>query len=214
MKAKKTLKQIFLLLLTLCMLSTVLFTFSACANAPHVEEIYDRVVELIDASYAVNTVFYGDGLPVWKTDSEFAEFSHLYFDFPYKGDYEQVKHQALYSSIDEIKIAAAGVYSCDYLETVLFPAAFDGLAVGDRVEGARYLEEKGILYQSTADSFDIKGIPIYDYSTMKVVPVGKKGICVVEIEYFLDISPDLRQVASLRLSLEEDGQWYLASFTG
>ena len=178
------------------------------------EEIYDRVVELIDASYEINTVFYGDGLPVWKTDSEFAEFSHLYFDFPYKGDYEQVKHQSIFSSIEDIKSAASAVYSLDYLETVLFPAAFDGLAVGDSVEAARYLEEKDILYQSTTNSFAIQGIPIYDYSTMKVSPVGKRGSCVVEIEYFLDVSPDLRQTASIRLSLEEDGQWYLASFTG
>ena len=210
----KILKRIFMLLLTLCMLSTVLFTFSACARAPRLEEIYDRVVELIDASYEVNTVFYGDGLPVWKTDSDFAEFSHLYFDFPYVGDYEQVKHQANFSKIDEIKIAAARVYSLDYLESALFPAAFDGLAIEGSVASSRYLEEKGILYQSTTQSFDIKGVPIYDYSTMKVVPIGKKGSCLVEIEYFLDISPDVRAVASLRLSLEEDGQWYLASFTG
>lgn len=208
------LKKVISILLVLCTIAALLLTLASCASAPRVEEIYDRVVELIDASYEINTVFYGDGLPVWKTDSEFAEFSHLYFDFPYKGDYEQVKHQAIYSSIEDIKRAAACVYSLDYLETVLFPAAFDGLAVGDSVAGSRYLEEKGILYQSTTNSFAIEGIPIYDYSTMKVSPVGKRGICIVEMEYFLDISPNLRQTASIRLSLEEDGQWYLASFTG
>jgi hypothetical protein len=207
-------KKVIVGFLALLLLAALPISLASCARAPRVEEIYDRVVELIDASYEVNTVFYGDGLPVWKTDSEFAEFTHLYFDFPYKGDYEQVKHQASFSSIEDIKRAAAQVYSRDYLENVLFPAAFDGLAVGDLVEGARYLEEKGILYQSTHDSFDIKGVPIYDYSTMKVSPVGKRGTCIVEMEYFLDVSPDVRATAALRLSLDEDGQWYLASFTG
>ena len=58
------------------------------ATVPKTEDVYDRVVELIEASYELNTVFYGAGLPVHKTDSAYAEFSHLYFDFKYEGDYE------------------------------------------------------------------------------------------------------------------------------
>ena len=207
-------RKFLLMILTLCMLSTVLVTFSACATPPRVDEIYDRVVELIEASYELNTVFYGDGLPVWKTDSAFAEFSHLYFDFPYKGDYELVKPQANFQSVDEIKIAAAKVYSQKYLETALFPAAFDGLASDTAVTGARYLEENGSLYQSTSNAFAIEGIPIYDYSTMKVVTIGKRDACFVEIEYVLDITPEQTQTASIRIVQQDDGLWYLDSFTG
>ena len=214
MKATKAIKRAGLLLLALCMLSTVLLNLASCARAPRVEEVYDRVVELLDGAYELNTVFYGEGLPVWATDSDFAEFTHLYFDFPYTGDYERVKPQAIFGSVDEIKIAAARVYSMEYLEGVLFPAAFDGLAVGTAVASSRYLEEGGYFYQSTDDSFDLRGVPIYDYSTMRVVPVGKRDVCLVELDYYLDIYPNTRQVASIRLTLEEDGSWYLSSFSG
>ncbi len=203
-----------MLILVFCMLSTVLVTFSACAAPPSVDQIYDRVVELIEGSYELNTVFYGEGLPVWKTDSAYAEFSHLYFDFPYKGDYELVKPQANFQSVEEIKIAAAKIYSEKYLETALFPAAFDGLATDTAVTGARYLEEKDALYQSTSNAFAIEGIPIYNYATMKVVAIGKKDACFVEIEYVLDIKPEQTQTASIRIVRQDDGLWYLDSFTG
>ena len=207
-------RKFLLMILTLCMLSTGLVTFSACATPPRVGEVYDRVVELIEASYELNTVFYGDGLPVWKTDSAYAEFSHLYYDFPYVGDYELVKPQAKFQSVNEIQIAAAKIYSEKYLETALLPAAFDGLASDTAVTGARYLEEKGALYLSTTNAFAIEGIPIYDYSTMKIVAIGKRDACFVEIDYVLDIQPDVTYTASIRIVRQDDGLWYLDSFTG
>ena len=63
--------------------------WAALWRAPHVDDIYDRVVELIESSYEINTVFLGAGLPVYPNDSKYAELNHLYFDNQYD-DYEIV----------------------------------------------------------------------------------------------------------------------------
>ena len=214
-------KKIIAISLAVCLLVGVCIGFFTCSlyRAPKVEEIYDRVVELVEASYELNTVFYGAGLPVYKTDSLYAEFSHLYFDFPYRGQYEMVSQFSTFAAIDEIKLAAQRVYSAAYLEKVLYPAAFDGYAMGDGVGGtafavSRYLEENDWIYQSTEDNHYLMGMRVYDYSTMKVVKPSRSNACYVEMLTWLDDAPDIVSTVRLRLVLQDDGEWYLDSFTG
>ena len=42
-------------------------------NAPKIEDVYDRMVYLIEASQEVNALIYGCGVPVWEDDSEYVE---------------------------------------------------------------------------------------------------------------------------------------------
>jgi hypothetical protein len=190
------------------------------ATIPKTDEIYDRVVELIEASYELNTVFYGAGLPVHKTDSAYAEFSHLYFDFQYLGDYEIVTEYAKFLSEDEIRSAAEKVYSKNYLETVLYNSAFVGYAVEDGKGGAafaapRYLEDNEWIYQSVDQNNYLKGgMRVYDYSSMRVIAPSNKKACYVSIDSYLPEQPELITSDTLRLVRQDDGLWYLDSFTG
>ncbi len=62
-RAKHTVLKILLVLLSLCML---LPTVSSCARAPEFSEISDRFRQLVEASYEINTIFYGAGLPTYE----------------------------------------------------------------------------------------------------------------------------------------------------
>ena len=215
-------KKILLLTLTVCLLFGSVLSFSGCASrAPRVEDIYDRAVELIEASYALNTVFYGAGMPVYKTDSTYAAFTHLYFGSQYAGEYEIVTAGSVFPSIDAFKEAAEKVYSPAYLEDALYPYAFEGYMTGNGIGGAvmfnaRYLEEDGVLYQSCDEGYDLLmgvGMRVYDYASMRVVAPSNESMCFLEIDSWLEGSPDRVTVNELRLVLV-DGVWYLDSFTG
>ena len=217
MNKKKIIITAIVALLVVGITGGVLVYFS---TVPKTDEVYDRVVELIEASYELNTVFYGAGLPVHRTDSAYADFSHLYFDFQYLGDYEIVTEYAKFLSEDAIKSAAEKVYSKAYLETVLYNSAFVGYAVEDGKGGAayaaaRYLEDSEWIYQSTEKNDYLgNGMRIYDYASMRVVAPSTKEACYVEIDSYLPDQPDLIMRDRLRLVKQEDGLWYLDSFTG
>ena len=213
-------KRILTLFLTVCVLLGAAAAFTGCSKPPKVEEIYDRVVELIEASYELNTVFYGAGLPVYDVDGVYADYTHMYYGFEYAGQYEIVSDFTKFMSVDEIKQAAEKVYSTAYLEDVLYPSAFDGYAIEDgagdaEFSYARYLEDGAWIYRSVYDEDYLKGnTRVYDYSTMKIVSPSNDEACYVSIESYLLSSPDVVKEERIRLVLQEDGQWYLDSFTG
>lgn len=186
-------------------------------SPPKLETVYDRVVELVEDSQEVNTVFYGAGLPVHDTNGDYAEFTHMYFGFMYKNQYEIVTDQSKFISTIAIKEKAEQVYSKDYLEKVLYPFAFTGHAVdnaGGNVSVARYLEDEEWIYQSVSEESNyIKGTRIYDYSTMKIAYPGNSKAFYVTMDSWLEESPDQIEKVRLRIVLQ-DGQWYLDSFTG
>ncbi|MBQ7336510.1 MAG: hypothetical protein IJW92_08575 [Clostridia bacterium] len=211
---KKTI--VFLLAILLAVASC--FSFVGCAAAPAVEDIYDRVVELIEASYEVNTVLYGPGLPVYQTDSEYANIKYMYYDFDEKGYYEYVTEYSKFASADQILAAAAKVYSAQYIDEVLSVALFTGYTSDDGQGGsiygmARYLEDETWIYQSTEDNILYTAMRIYDYSTMQVISLGSSEACKVSMVSWLEDSPQETEVIELRLVLQ-NGEWYFDSFTG
>lgn len=216
---KQILKKTALRLLLLTILLTLCIPTAGCAGkAPSTEQIYDRVVELIEASYEVNTVFYGAGLPIYPTESKHAELLKLYYGFEYAGDYEMVTEYAKFLSEGEIRAAAERVYSKAYLEDVLYPAAFTGYAVngisGVQVASARYLESGEWFYQSVKEKalYD-SGIIVYDYSTMRVTAPSNDEACFVTLNAWMEDTPENVHEVRIRL-VKEEGQWYLDSFTG
>ena len=68
-------------------------------SAPRVEDIYDRMVYLIESSQEVNALIYGCGLPVWEDDSEYVEFMHVYYGLEPAQHYELVTPNAKYFSV-------------------------------------------------------------------------------------------------------------------
>ena len=55
---------------------------------------------------------------------------------------------------------------------------------------------------------------IYDYSTMKIVRPSNGEACYVSMNSWMPDSPDVISTNPIRLVLQDDGQWYLDSFTG
>ena len=211
-------KKIVVTVLTVLMLISLIPTVSGCASVPAVEEIYDRVVFLVEESYELNALFYGCGLPVWEENSEYVEFMHLYYGLNSAQSYEMITQNAKFYSVDEIKQAAEKVYSKDYLNDVLYKTAFDGYAIEDGAGGAvvgvsRYYENEGYFWQAKNHKVFYTAMRIYDYSTMQVHALGRGDACVVTMDSWLEDTPEKVENVEIPLVLQ-DGKWFLDNFTG
>ena len=211
-------KKIVVTVLAVLMLISLIPTVSGCASVPAVEEIYDRVVFLVEESYELNALFYGCGLPVWEEDSEYVDFMHLYYGLNSAQSYEMITQNAKFYSVDEIKQAAEKVYSKDYLNDVLYKTAFDGYAIEDGAGGAvvgvsRYYENEGYFWQAKNHKVFYTAMRIYDYSTMQVHALGRGDACVVTMDSWLEDTPEKVENVEIPLVLQ-DGKWFLDNFTG
>lgn len=185
-------------------------------SAPRVEDIYDRMVYLIESSQEVNALIYGCGLPVWEDDSEYVEFMHVYYGLEPARHYEIVTPNAKYFSVNQMKEAIEKIYSKEYLDEVIYRSIFDGYAIEDGVGGsvvgvARYYEEGNYLWQSKEFKTFYTGMRVYDYSTMQVRSLGKTDRCVVTLNSWLEDSPDQVETVEILIALQ-DGEWYLDNF--
>ena len=214
---KKHYQKIIAGLLALVILAVgCVLIFQSC-TAPSIENIYDRMVYLLESSQEVNALIYGCGLPVWESDSEYVEFMNVYYGLDSAQYYEIVMPNAKYLTIDQMKEAIEKIYGKDYIESVLYPAIFDGIAISDNNGGsvvgvARYYEEGVYLWQTK--EFRVKpytGMRVYDFSTMKVRSLGKRDRCVVTVDSWLEDSPDQVENIEILITLQ-DGQWYLDNF--
>ncbi len=207
------------------LLSGLLLSCFGCAATPKREDIYDRVVYLIEESSEINTVIYGPGLPVYERETEYCEMNRVYFGFDQKDNYEFVRPETKFGSTDEIKERAEKVYSNGFLNDVVYKTLFDGYAIEDGAGGsayglARYQEFSSRLCTSINETEDGKdknilytAMRVYDYSTMEVLSIGRENACKVKMDSWTDEAPDL--VESIEISLIfEDGDWYLDSFVG
>ena len=59
-------KRIVCLLLCVVMLCATVFTASSCSKPPEYAEIESRFIELVEASYEVNKLLFGEGLPTYE----------------------------------------------------------------------------------------------------------------------------------------------------
>lgn len=105
------------------LLITLVFTLSLCAcnnsGVPE-EELAKTAGQLIEASYEINEIFYGDGLEVDEGTSVIE-----YEDAAATGNYCRVTDDCPYRSIDEIKAAAEKVFTEEYLSDI-YESAFEG----------------------------------------------------------------------------------------
>ena len=198
------------------MLAVTCVLLFQCNSAPKIENIYDRMVYLLDSSQEVNALIYGCGLPVWEDDSEYVEFMHVYYGLDTARNYEIVMPNAKYLSVQEMKEEIEKIYSKEYLEDVIYRSIFDGYAIEDGIGGsvigvARYYEEGAYLWQSKDFKTFYTGMRVYDYSTMQVRSLGKTDRCVVTIDSWLEDEPENVENIEILITLQ-NGQWYLDNF--
>lgn len=194
---------------------------SACSKAPELDEVYDRIVELIEASKEVNTVLYGAGLPVYEIDSKYAKHHQIYGDEDDSTagiSYEYVTEFAKFQSEGEIKDAAEKVYSADCLAP-FYSSVFDGLAISDSQNGmvvakARYDSGSEQFGQLVNMENGLTGMRIYDYSTIQIINPSNAQIFRITVDTWMESTPEQIEEVILSFTLAEDGQWYLNTFTG
>ena len=188
-------------------------------GAPELETVRGRFVELIEASYAINDIFFGAGLETYARDGEFAKEHRIYDELSAGYDaYEIVTENAGYFDIDSIKEAAEKVYSADYL-TGIYTMAFDGYADSSSgtVTTARYLMDGHRLLRyamSEEDGFDfLDGKQRrYDFDSMKITRPSRATHVNLSIDSYLVGDEDNILNVTLRFILV-DGEWYLDSPT-
>ena len=169
--------------------------------------------------------------PVYENEEEGVyayaiEYTEKKYDFYYSDsdptEYDYVRSDSPYYSIDQIKEAAEKVYSKQYLES-LYRSLFVGEVAKD-VSGttlsglsARYMEymdEDGNVMLMKSNTYEplVKERRMFDLDTAEVVKPSNKKYITVSVESWLESTPDNRQTIRLSLILE-NGKWMLDSGT-
>ncbi len=177
-----------------------------CSKPPETGEILETATALIEASYAVNDIFFGEGLPAIERDSEFAIENHVYY-MDYYDNYDFLTAECPYTHTDQIKALAEQVYSDEYLASI-YETMFIGVA--DETAGilyARYLDTEDGLRKSNVHQAMIEKKRIYDYGSMTVVKPSNANYVNVEFDTHLEGEEEILRIR-LTLVREEDG-WRL-----
>ncbi len=203
-------KRIIALILTVIMAITMILPLVSCSGkAPELEGIKERLVYLIEESKELNVLFFGNGLPVYRQDSELSDRKMVYFNAELMG-YDRVMENSAFMSIDEIKEAAEAIYSKDY-SSEIFESATDGIMIGDANAYVRFYDNGEWLHQNrNLNDFKVDE-RIYDYSTMKIIDPSSADYINVSVESY-SLSDQLRRVVYLSFAYE-NGNWYLDSPT-
>lgn len=207
-------------LLLICLLAATLLSLAACRRAPRVDDIREDVIALVEASYEINEIFYGAGLPVLDRNSEeYADLYAYYAPATTTKTYDIVDTaHAKFTSIEEIKSAASLVYSPDLLEKNLYVNAFTGYAI-EGIDSsvissdALYTEDADYFYQSIdRTNYLTRGVKIFDYDTMQVVRPSSSKAVLISIDAWYISNPTEHFSEEIRLVLTSDG-WRLDSTT-
>ena len=143
-----------------------------------------------------------------------------FYDEDDPADYDIVRFDEIYRSVEEIKEAAEKVYSAEYLEA-LYETLFVGTAAVDgHVSGrsARYIEyadaEDGTITLMKSNTYEplITETRMYDFSTAKMVRPSNGKYVNIEVESYLPSAPENRLTVRLSMILQ-DGVWMLDNGT-
>lgn len=202
----KTLKKIcFLLIITLALMSLI----SCGSKPPELDAVKDELITLIEDSAEINDIIFGEGLSVYPRDGDEEETVVYIGMVESLDDYEMVRSDSKYLTVEQIKEAAEKVYSADYLDSV-YDMAFVGYAdetIG--VVAARYYEYDGWIYKSMSSLPLTTGARNYDFDTIKIVKPSKADY----INFTVDTEKDGEKLTITLSALLTDDGWRLDSPT-
>lgn len=130
-------------ILSFLLTAVLLFSLASCGGSGlSDDEIRDVYADLIEQSYLLNDVYYGDGLPFVNDPETMAALAGASSRFSYM----PVDKNAPLKSEAEIREATLAVFTKDMCDH-LFVLAFEGMSTGDdeTVVYARYIEMEEIL---------------------------------------------------------------------
>ena len=138
-------------------------------------EITETYRALIEQSYTLNDIFYGDGLPYEENEDVMRYLTGVAQGTQgFRVSYMPVADDAPYKTEGAIRTAAESVFS-DSMCELLFALAFEGMSAGteeseETVSFARYIEKEGILTVRIDLADD--ALPMgrtYDFDSMTVI---------------------------------------------
>lgn len=207
------------------LLITTLLLLSSCGGSMTEAEVSAVLAELIPASYPLNEIYFGEGLPISddRADVE-AFYAAVGMDNDISLNYHPVSPEAPYTTAEAIREATLAVFSDSYAD-YLFTMAFDGLSsvfnedteqqVTQTVSYARYMETDGIL--TVRMNIGEDAIPLnrtYDTNDIEIIRDklnGVHGYLLVEVQSYVDGQPDVK--VEVKLVKNAEGQFRLDSPT-
>ncbi|MBQ7910456.1 MAG: hypothetical protein IJ363_06685 [Clostridia bacterium] len=206
-------KRILTLLLAVLMLAGSVMGLASCSAsepAPDIDQVYDRLVQVIEASHEVNVLLFGAGLPVYPRGDAEDELVHRYYGVADNGQ-QFVTPYAKYASIAEMQAAIAAVYSTEYRES-LYESLFTGFAADEMsvVMPARFSEDERFLYMSKYVDPLVDGVRVYDYASMEIVSYSHSSRLRVSVNSYTEDRPEEWKRVYLSF-VYENGDWYLDS---
>jgi len=206
-------KRILTLLLAVLMLAGSAVGLASCSAsepAPDIDQVYDRLVQVIEASHEVNVLLFGAGLPVYPRGDAEDELVHRYYGVADNGQ-QFVTPYAKYASIAEMQAAIAAVYSTEYRES-LYESLFTGFAADEMsvVMPARFSEDERFLYMSKYVDPLVDGVRVYDYASMEIVSYSHSSRLRVSVNSYTEDRPEEWKRVYLSF-VYENGDWYLDS---
>jgi len=213
----KNIRKPIAFLTVLCILPWLLVS---CGGRYTEDDIAPALAELIPASYALNEIYFGAGLPI-SDNREDVEAFYAAMDTDITSvNYHPVAEDCGYANIDEIKDATLAVFTEDYC-SYLFTMAFTGLSavfnedteqqLTQTVSYARYLETSGVL--TVRMDLPYEAMPLlrtYDTSDFEIVQQGENYV-VAAVQSYIDGEKDIP--VKLKLVLNAENQWRLDSPT-
>lgn len=185
----------------------------SCASKgqpPALEDVYDRLVQVIEASHEVNVLLFGAGLPVYPYGNAEDDLVHRYYGVADNGR-EFVTPYAKYMGIIDMKSAISAVYSVKYRQS-LYESLFTGYADSEMavIMPARFSEDEKYLYQNKHVDPLVEGVRVYDYATMKITEGSNASFLRVSVSSYSEKYPDVWTTVYLSF-VYENGDWYLDS---
>ncbi len=172
-----------------CLIAALLtLSLTACGGSGMTEpEIRDTVKSLVEQSYVLNDVYYGDGLPCEDDEEKIAAMLGMTAGSDINVYYMPVSEESPFASETEIREATAAVFSpqlCD----ILYEIAFTGVSTEDeeKVAFARYIQQDDVLtvrLDLKENAADLGRT--YDFDAITVL-VDEKDRVRVEIPSFVD----------------------------
>lgn len=151
------------------------------------------------------------------------EYSEPEYEFFYTKndptDYDYVRYDEKYGTIEQIKAAAEQVYSREYLTSVYDSMFIGSAAAAETVSGlsARYIEYDhgdgtASLMRSNSQKALITEVRQYDFSTASIIEPANREYVTISVESYLPSAPENRLTVKLSMVLQ-DGTWMLDSAT-
>ena len=148
------------------------FTLSACGKSGlSADEIRETYKELVEASYVLNEIYYGEGLPYIEDEDAVAALHGLAEGTDVSVHYMPVSKEAPFQTESEIREATAAIFSPAVCET-MYEIAFTGVSTEDEsmIAFARYIEQDAFLtVRIDLAETALRVGRTYDFSAMTVV---------------------------------------------